>query len=55
MSTYCSYYGEATIDISVKSLQLLKQNGLLMEVYPGDTKEHYDIEYVEVMVTETHP
>ena len=38
-----------------QSLQRLKQNGLLMEVYRGDAKEHYDIEYVEVTVTETHP
>ena len=36
-------------------LQNLKQNGLFMEVYRGDAKEHYDIEYVEVTVTETQP
>ena len=38
-----------------RSLQRLKQNGLLMEVYRGDAKEHYDIEYIEVTITDTHP
>lgn len=38
-----------------QALQQLKQNGLFMEVYRGDAKEHYDIEYVEVTVIETHP
>jgi hypothetical protein len=43
------------ISAKYRRLQRLEQNGLWLEVYRGDDKEHYDIKYVEVTVTETQP
>ena len=41
------------ISAKFEKLQRFEQYGLWLEVYPGDDKQHYDIKYVEVMVTET--
>ena len=43
------------ISAKFQSLERLEQNGLWLEVYRGDDKEHYDIKYVEVTVTEIEP
>ena len=43
------------ISAKFSTLRRLEQNGLWLEVYRGDDKEHYDIKYVEVTVTETQP
>lgn len=43
------------ISAKFQELEKLDDNGLWLEVYRGDDKEHYDINYVEVTVTETCP